>query len=225
MALCQMYFAPPGAGKTTLAVAKAQKFLRQGRTVFTNFPCFGCYKLDSGNIGKYQFKNAVVIVDEAGIDFNNRDWKKFSKETTQYVKLHRHYGTDMLFFSQGWEDCDKKIRDLCTEYFYLWKVGKTPLTIYRLIAKRIGVDSTTKQIIDEYYKVSPFRSGVHFLWRSKWYKFFDSWDAPVLPSPPLELWEMTTDTKDVVDYKVERNKHIDRCQSRWSKEEEEHERK
>lgn len=211
MALCQMYFAPPGAGKTTLAAAKARYFLRKGFAVFTNFPCYGCFEMDSGEIGKYHYKG-VCIIDEAGIDFNNRDWKKFTKEANQYVKLHRHYHTNFLFFSQGWDDCDKKIRTLCTEYFYLKKLG--PFTFYRLMAKRVGVDDMTKQIIDEYYKVKFFRGGIHFIFRPKYYKYFDSWDAPPLPPAPRKLWDVTTDTKEEFDYKADRDDMIEKANRR-----------
>lgn len=184
--ICRMYFGPPGMGKTTLAARLAVKYLRKGIIVYSNFPCKGCLRLDSLDIGNYELRDCICIIDEAGIDFNNRDWKKFSKEATSYVKLHRHYNTGFIFLSQGWDDCDKKIRTICSEYFYLSKLG--PFTLIRQMKKRVGVDDITKQIIDEYFKLGLLFGGLSIFFRPLYYKYFDSWSAPVLPSYKREPW-------------------------------------
>lgn len=188
MSYCHMFFGPPGSGKTTVAVKIAQKYISQNVKVFTNFPCKGAYQLDTTNLGTFEYRDAVLLIDEAGIDFNNRNWKSFSQKTTEYVKLHRHYNTTLIFFSQGWDDCDKKIRTICTRYFYLKKVG--PFTLAREVCKKVGIDEMTKQIIDEYAKRSAlFAHGVRITYRPKYYKYFDSWEAPQLPAPPLVRWD------------------------------------
>lgn len=188
MAYCKMYFGSPGTGKTTLGVKLAVSAIRDGIKVYTNFPCVGALQLDTLKIGSHQYENALCIVDEAGLDFSNRSWKSFPKETMAYVKLHRHYNTSFIFLSQGWDDCDKKIRTICTEYYNLKKIFG--LTFIRQIGRRIGIDDTSKQIIDEYFKVNLFFGGLHCFIRKPYYKYFDSWEAPVLPDPLPVYWSV-----------------------------------
>ena len=191
MAYCHMVFGAPGTGKTTYAVAMARKAIKKKWKVFTNFPCEDAFRVDSNMIGKLQIRDALVLIDEAGIDFNNRNWKSLPTEFIEYMKLHRHYGTSFVFFSQGWDDCDKKIRTLCTKYYNLKKLG--PLTVCRELRKRVGIDEATKQIIDEYFKVPFVIKGISFCWRPRWYRFFDSWDAPVLTDYPAVPWSAPKD--------------------------------
>lgn len=191
-AVCWMIFGPPGCGKTTLAVKYAQQALKNGRKVYTNFPCKDCLRLETDKIGLNQYRNALCIVDEAGIDFNNRDFKKFPKHTMEYAKLHRHYGTDFIFLSQGWDDCDKKLRTLCSQYYYLGKIG--PVTYVRRIRKRVGVDEQSHDIVDAYL-IPHFwsRNALAFCFRPAWYRYFDSWHAPTLPDAPETPWSVEND--------------------------------
>lgn len=186
-AFCYMVFGSPGTGKTTLAVKYAQQALKKGIKVFTNFPCSGCFQLITDEIGIKQYPNSLCIIDEAGIDFNNRDYKKFPRHTLEYFKLHRHYNTSFICLSQGWDDCDKKIRTLCSQYYYLGKIGL--LTFVRRIKKRVGVDDTTHDIVDAYVVPHIFqKDALSFCWRPRWYKYFNSWEAPKLPDAEEKEW-------------------------------------
>lgn len=186
---CRMYFGAPGSGKTTFGVALARKAIKAGRPVFTNFPCVGAYQIDVRDLGKFSYRDALIIIDEAGIAYDSRNYKSMPSDVIQYLKLHRHYGVALIWLSQGWDDCDKKIRTLCTEYWYLRKLG--PWTVQRLMLKRCGVDDNTHQIIDEYYRYPLLRGGLQLCYRPRWYKFYDSWDAPFLPDAPVITWDST----------------------------------
>ena len=72
-----------------------------------------------------------VIIDEAGIEYNNREFKDFSKKSLYFYKYHRHYQLAVDVFSQGFDDMDKKIRTLApwsTKIIFsppLWKMFNT----------------------------------------------------------------------------------------------------
>lgn len=184
--ICDMYFGVPGSGKTTYAVRLARLYQRRGIPVYTNFPCSIAYRLSIDDLGVKDFSKSILILDEAGIDFNNRDWKSFPKKVLEFVKLHRHYGTGLIFMSQGYDDCDKKIRSLCTRFFNLKKLG--PFTFCRLITRRVDIDKETKQILDFFEKVSLFNHGLSLIYRPVYYKYFNSWSAPQLPKADRVPW-------------------------------------
>lgn len=182
----KMIFGSPGTGKTTYACAIAQKAIKKGITVYTNFPLKGCYKLEVDKIGQYKYSNALCIMDECGIEISNREFKKISKTLIDYMKLARHFRNDWIFLSQGYNDADLKIRTLCTQYYNLRRVGQ--LTFCREISRRVGIDEISKQVIDEYYKVPLLRGGLHVIFRPRWYKYFDSYATPDIPENPKIPW-------------------------------------
>lgn len=56
-----------------------------------------------------------VIIDEAGILFNSRDWQRFYKQRNNWIKflaLSRKWGYDFIFVAQNERMLDKQIRGL-----------------------------------------------------------------------------------------------------------------
>lgn len=167
--IVSIYFGVPGSGKTTFAAYLARHDLRRGIPVWSNVPITGCYQLDpKTDIGTYMICGGRVIIDEAGIEYNNRDFKDFSKKSLYFYKYHRHYQLAVDVFSQGFDDMDKKIRTLAQK-LYVVKKGILPWFIHRRqIKKRVGINDMSKEIIDEYY--------------------FVPWSTKIIFSPPL--WKM-----------------------------------
>lgn len=167
--ILSVYFGVPGSGKTTFAAWLTKRDLRRGGKVWSNVPITGAYVLDpKEDIGQYMICDGRVIIDEAGIEYNNRDFKKFSEDSLYFYKYHRHYELAVDVFSQGFDDMDKKIRTLA-QRLYVVKKSLLPWFVYRRqIRKKVGINEYSKEIIDEYEFV-PFSKRYIFaplLWKS-----------------------------------------------------------
>lgn len=152
--------------------------LRMHTDVYSNVPILGAYEIDSRtDVGFNQFSNGKLIIDEAGIDYNNRSYKSMPKETIKWFKLHRHYKMSVDVFSQSFEDMDVTLRRLAYRY-YLVKKSLIPNVIcIRRIRRRIGINQDTHQIEDQYEFVM---FGTKRIYAPSYYKYFDSYDAPEL---------------------------------------------
>lgn len=181
-----IYFGVPGSGKTTFAAWLVKQDLRHGGKVWSNVPITGAYVLNpKEDIGNNMIHDGRVIIDEAGIEYNNRDFKEFSKKALYFYKYHRHYETAVDIFSQGFDDMDKKIRTLA-QRLYVVKKSILPWFVYRQrIRKKVGINEVSKDIIDEYEFV-PFSRRYIFcppLWR-----MFNTIAREDLPEKDWDTW-------------------------------------
>lgn len=183
--ILSIYFGIPGSGKSTIAAAISRRCLKHGVHVFCNFPVKGTDFIDAASVVGYfdLGSNAKLIVDEASICYNNRNFKSFPKEAIQWYKLHRHYDCSVDVFSQSYDDMDITLRRLANR-LYLVKKSLIPYFVCAIpIRRRVGINDMTKEICDEFYFDSPllriFTTKRYFAplaWR-----MFDSWAAPELP--------------------------------------------
>lgn len=105
-----LLFGKKGSGKNTLLTKWAIRYNKLGYTVFSDSEIFNTYKLDTNWIGKYDFpKNSVLLVQEAGITWDNRNFKSFPAEVRDFFKLQRHKEVIVVMASQSF-DVDKKLR-------------------------------------------------------------------------------------------------------------------
>lgn len=186
-------FGSPGSGKTTVLAKLAVYYNKHGfkGRIYANFPCKGTILIKDEDIGYYNFYNSILLLDELGITYNNRE--AFSKRglmqdplRLRYWKLIRHYlehenGPKGRCFlaSQSWDDVDKKLRDLSTNYYLIKKSIFRFLTVIKSIYKKVEIDETTHQPCD-FYVIDVFFNW-SLCWRSRYYKMFDSFDCPELP--------------------------------------------
>lgn len=181
MVMC--VFGLPGSGKSTSMARYAYKALktRAGRKrydrVYCNFTCAGCYTLDSMDLGTYNFENCLILIDEAMNQYDNRDFKKFTDELKYFFSNHRHYGVDVIYFTQAYDEVDIKIRRN-TEILYYLKKMPFGFTMYRPIYRKIMVNSTTNEIQSGYVIGSIF--SIRFFFRPKYYKMFDTSERKLL---------------------------------------------
>lgn len=128
----------------------------------------------------------LLLVDEVGMIWDNRDFKKFKPEVRNWFKLQRHYHTKVVLFSQTF-DIDKKLRDLTDQMFLVrnfarcWTLGKK---IRKFITISNNQDSADGGSLTEGLE---FESG--FFWFMgtrtltyipKYSKYFNSFEAPEL---------------------------------------------
>lgn len=147
-----IYFGVPGSGKTTFAAWLSRRDLRRKGKVWSNVPITGTYKLDvNKDIGVNHIEKGRIIIDEAGIEYNNRNFKSLPLRQIEFFKYHRHYSTAIDVFSQSYEDMDITLRRLAQNYYVVTKSRLPYFIKIRSIGRRIGIDENTHQIIDEYY--------------------------------------------------------------------------
>ena len=171
----------------TKAVLKS-KYLKRRINVFSNVPITGAYQLDAkADIGHYMIEDAKVIIDEAGIEYNNRNFKSFPQEAIYFYKYHRHYKTSVDVFSQSFEDMDVTLRRLA-QNFYVVRRSLVPFCIVaRRIRRKVGVDQQTKQIADLYSMGLPVLDTKRIFSPPLW-KLFNSYSRLVLPEKEWEVW-------------------------------------
>lgn len=184
--IVSVYFGVPGAGKTTLAAWLVKQDLKHHREVYSNVPITGAYKLDVKDLGVYHIENASVIVDEAGIEWNNRNYKSFPQTTIKFLKYHRHYQTSVDVFSQSYEDMDITVRRLAQRFYVVRKSRILPFFIVRQrIGRKVGINEVSKDIIDEYSFV-PF--GKRYIFCPVLWKMFNTLSREQLKPKEWEKW-------------------------------------
>ena len=183
-------FAPPGTGKTTIAAHITRLFVRneiikkaeeENKKVYSNVPIIGALKFDVKDLGKKEFRNCKLIIDEAGSKVGNRNWhSNLDNDQIEFLKKHRHYNVDIYLFSQAYGDVDNKFRELTTK-LYMLKKSRIPFMIYAL-AIRKKMDLINGQIVEffEWSKKESFRIFNANLWA-----YFNSYDEGK-PLPKME---------------------------------------
>lgn len=151
------------------------------KRVYSNFPLRGCYKYDPAQLGRFDCNGCLLLCDESSLVFYSRDYKSNDRTALDWLCLHGHYKTDLIFASQGMQDCDKRIRNLTGQVVHVRKVGG--VSILTPISPDDMPDDPTKE---EYVRGALSESKV--LRRKKYYRMFNSFDAPKLPEIPAELW-------------------------------------
>lgn len=184
-----MVFGKKGSGKTTLMTKLALKYLKRGWSVYCDREIPGCYLFDTADFGKIRFPdNSLVLVDEVGLVWDNRNFKNFPEHVKVYFKYQRQYRNVVYLFSQSF-DVDKKIRDL-TDHLYIVSNLFNCLSVARRVTKRITVVHADRaadgesRIVDDYSIDSlllAFFGSVRITYIPRYVKYFKSFDPPQLP--------------------------------------------
>lgn len=182
----------PGSGKTTLLAILASRMVRHPsrpirlcgqlvseshKLVYSNVPIEGTCQLDVSLLGKVDFGDALLLIDEASLHFNARDYKQFGAELQAATRLHRHQHQDWVLCSQGALDVDKVIRDLSVN---LYKCSMLPFGFLKL------------EYIEPFFDIVNWQPTYGYDWgrtqilgcRKAW-RLFDT-HADLNPLPPVE---------------------------------------
>lgn len=194
-----LYFGLPGCGKTTWLTKLAVDAVRKGKyqNVYTNVHLNvpGVTIIDNECIGTYELENCLLLIDEATLFADSRDFKNFSKGRLEYFLEHRHRCADIVLFTQQWDGVDRKIRVITDRVYYVYKglltgfwfssCWRVPYGILFPDPKRTG--EKLGEIVQGYSKPGFFvRLFAKRIFRPRYYKYFDSWELDKLPALPAK---------------------------------------
>lgn len=127
----------------------------------------------------------LLLIDEVGMIYDNRNFKSFSTEVRDFFKLQRHYYVRCVMFSQTF-DVDKKLRDLTDAMYLVKNIGRIFCYGKRIVKRQNisndSLDGSGGKIVDEYAFepfLLPFSRSLTFI--PKYTKYFNSFIAPELP--------------------------------------------
>lgn len=191
------YFGLPGCGKTTTLAMLALGAVTSGKYkyVYSNvhLEIPGVIYIPFDVLGRYEVRECCILIDEATVYIGDRDFKDLPKKRLEYFVEHRHHFCDIILFSQDPDGVDKKVRHLTESMYYVKKgifLGKWITNIYRIPYGIVWPDENSNgenlgKIVMGYMK-PPFLSKLFArrILRSKYYKYFDSWEAQQLDPLP-----------------------------------------
>lgn len=195
-----LYFGLPGCGKTTMMTAIAYKYARAGKP-YKNIYCNVDIKvplvtyITNECIGQYDLSDCLLLIDEATLFADSRDFKNFDKARLQYFLEHRHYKADIMLFTQQWDGVDRKIRTITDRVYYIYKGKILGHWFSSCVRIPYGIDFPNEKksltgakygdIVQGYCKPPlMLRLFAQRIYRPKWYKYFDSFEKPYLPPLP-----------------------------------------
>lgn len=173
----------PGVGKTVDIVRESIRAVRKGRKVYTtaeDITVPGVLKVNPNDYGKYRLNgDCVLLLEEAGIYFNNRNWKNLD-HIIEYSKLHRHDKCRIIIYSQSPEDTDVTLRRLRQEawdmkkYMGCWSVQR------KIICENTIVKSTNEdgQSRGSYGSNQRYSLGFKVYYQPFYYGFTDTHSMP-----------------------------------------------
>lgn len=107
-----------GSGKTYAGTAMAFWLVRQGRRVAHNWDIswpkeYRHLAVKFSEFGElFGMEDVDILADEAQNSAGARDWEAMPKKVRNWLSQHRHFGNNLLFFTQHYKFVDVYIRRL-----------------------------------------------------------------------------------------------------------------
>lgn len=161
-----------GAGKSTFAVKLARRHLKRGWTVYSTDYIQGCYKLDVNDLNTLMAPpRSLLIIDEASLKMNSRDFARLKLSLIEYFKMSRHCKNKIIMISQTFGDTDKQIRDLSTHVYFVRKILNGLISVPVKVRARLDIGQDGQPTM--MYKIGHF-GRIILLFRYR--KYFNSFD-------------------------------------------------
>lgn len=188
-----MIFGKKGSGKSTYLVKLALDYMKKGYLVYTNMVDMmipGVRKFKEDDLGTFvPEEKSVILWDEAGMKFDNRQFKNFPVEKRDFFKLQRHYKVIVYLASQSF-DIDKKLRDLTDKMYLVNNVGIV-YSLIRPIKKSVTLTESTSDAESRIAENLKFEW--LFSWKfvklTKYSRYFESFVVPEKPKLPYVIQE------------------------------------
>lgn len=204
--MVSLFFGLPGSGKTTILTSIAFKYAyalnSPYKNVYHNVKSLsvpGTTYIDNSCIGTYDLSNSLILIDEATLFADSRDYKNFSKSLLEFFLEHRHYKCDIYLFSQQWDGIDRKIRVITDRVYYVSKsvlFGKWFSRYYRIpydiiIPDKKHTGQSLGEIIQGYCKPNIIARLLFTtrVYRPKYYQYYDSFELPRQLDPLPEKYK------------------------------------
>lgn len=183
-------FGKKGSGKSTLMVKYMLYYEKRGWHVYTDIKdCIvpGVRIISNASqLADFTLEaNSVLCLDEVGISFDNRNFKSFPPGLRDWFKFQRKYKVRVFLNSQSY-DVDKKIRD-CVDGMLLQSCIGNVIGVSRPIYKSVSLtepSADSESRVAEKLKFAPVWKW-KFTWLPRYFKYFDSFDAPKRPFIPF----------------------------------------
>jgi len=185
--MISIFIGKPRAGKTTYLAKIAYKCYKARNNlkskwhydyVFCNEPSvkYTTY-LPTYAMGTFKTEGSCLfLMDECGIELNNRDWFKLPKHLKVESALNGHRKHDIFLFSQT-VDIDITFRQRAQDIYLISKLGS--FSLVRHILYEPDVNNETHELQDMYTKSTGlrvlFNGDLKLFYRPKYYKLFDSY--------------------------------------------------
>ncbi|MDR3001465.1 MAG: zonular occludens toxin domain-containing protein [Fibromonadaceae bacterium] len=113
--------------------------------------------------------NSMVIIDEAQVFWNNRDYNsEENKSLLPFLQKHRHYGLDIIFLTQNIDQLDIGIRRLCQVHYRLNRLSN------------LGFDKSIKvKVFPDAMGSEQFKPLATLIWKidREIFSFYDSYQG------------------------------------------------
>jgi len=119
----------PGSGKTTALVAIALQALSEEKNVYTHFHI----ETNSAHLFRWRgldelakITDGIIILDEAQVWFNSRNWKDLPDELQYKLQQHRKQGVHIWATVQNIARLDTVMRELVSNFYVCKRVFVIP---------------------------------------------------------------------------------------------------